>query len=227
MKTSRLWIAGLGIAGAAAGFVLIDAVRRKRLNTLPYGYGIKLKKSITINRPAEELFRQWCNLEGIAKLMGDVVSVEVMDGRRSRWKVSLPGGFQLKWDAEITVERENEMIGWKSLDGSDIDIAGYVRFEPATGSRGTVVRVALQYNPPGGKMGAALATLLGERPGSMISETLRRFQQLAETGEVAAARKGRVLQMRQQSRSASERVQQASEESFPASDAPSWTGTGV
>ena len=32
-------------------------------------------------------------------------------------------------------------------------MAGYVKFEPATGGRGTVVRVALQYNPPGGKLG--------------------------------------------------------------------------
>jgi uncharacterized membrane protein len=227
MKTNRLWIAGIGIAGATAGYFIVDAIQRKRLNTLPYGYGIKLKKSVTINRSAEELYRQWCSLERVAKLMGDVVSVEVMSDHRSRWKVSLPGGFQLKWDAETTVVRENEMIGWKSLDGSDIDIAGYVRFEPAVGKRGTVVRIALQYNPPGGKVGAALATLFGERPGSLIEETLRRFKQIAETGEVAVTQKGRILQMRPKTRTPSERVQQASEDSFPASDAPSWTGTGV
>ena len=227
MKTNRLWIAGIGVAGAAAGYFLIDAIQRRRLNTLPYGYGIKLKKSITINRSAKELYRQWCNLDGVAKLMGDVVSVEMMSGRRSRWKVALPGGFHLKWDAEMTVERENEMIGWKSLEGSDIDIAGYVRFEPAVGKRGTVVRIALQYNPPGGKAGAALATLFGERPGSLVEESLRRFKQLSETGEVAAAQRGRVIPMRPGTRTPNERVQQASEDSFPASDAPSWTGTGV
>jgi len=214
------------IAGVATGVVIVRTLGRKRIKTLPYGYGIKLKKAVTVKRPAGELYRQWSNLSAIATLMSDVVAAEVQDGRRSHWKTTLPGGFQLQWNAEITVDRENDMIGWKTVEGSDVDMAGYVKFEPATGGRGTVVRVALQYNPPGGKLGAALASLVGENPGSLVEEALRRFKQLMETGEVAATKKGKVVPMRSP-RSAAEKVEAASEESFPASDAPSWTGTGL
>ena len=111
------------------------------------------------------------------------------------------------------------MIGWRSLDGADLDNAGYVRFERATGGRGTVVRVALQYNPPAGKVGAAVSTLLGEKPSSQIEEALRKFKQLMEAREIPTAVDEKKLPH------SMEPVEAASEDSFPASDAPSWTGT--
>src|SRR6185295_3420190 len=150
-------------AGVAAGFYTARALRGKHINTLPYGYGIKMKKAVTVNGTADLLYNYWRNLKNLPKLFDDLLSIEVFDSTRSHWTLKVPGGITLEWDAEITVDRKNEMIGWRSLDGADLDNAGYVRFERATGGRGTVVRIALQYNPPAGKIGAALSTLLGER----------------------------------------------------------------
>ena len=79
------------------------------------------------------------------------------------------------------------MIGWRSVEGSDVETAGYVRFERAPGGRGTLVRVAMEYDLPAGRVGAALATLLGKRPGAHVEEMLRRFRQVMETGEAAIA----------------------------------------
>ena len=104
------------------------------------------------------------------------------------------------------------------MDDADLDNAGYVRFEPAVGGRGTVVRVALQYNPPAGRLGSAVSALLGEKPASQVVEALRKFKQLMESGEIPTAadqKKARSI----------EPVEIASEDSFPASDAPAWTGT--
>jgi uncharacterized membrane protein len=44
--------------------------------------------------------------------------------------------------------------------------------------------VHLQYNPPAGKLGAAIAWLFGEEPSMQIREDLRRFKQLMETGRI-------------------------------------------
>src|SRR2546425_6137716 len=85
------------------------------------------------------------------------------------------------------------MIGWRSLEGADLDNEGYVRFERATGGRGTVVRVALQYNPPAGKLWAALSSVLGEKPASQVEEALRKFKQLMEAGEIATAKEEKKL----------------------------------
>src|SRR5262249_5276037 len=177
----QILIAG---AGAAAGFYAMRSVLGKQINTLPYGYGIKFKKSVTINASAEQLYSFWRNLSSLTELFDNILSVEVLDGTRSHWTLKVPGGMTLEWDAEITVDRKDEMIGWRSLDGADLDNAGYVRFERPTGGRGTVVRVALQYNPPAGKVGAVVSTLLGEKPGSQVQEALRKLKQLMEAGEI-------------------------------------------
>jgi len=215
-RKAQILIAG---AGAAAGFYAVRSFVGKNINTLPYGSGIKLKKAVTVNCPAEQLYNYWRNLENLPKLFDNVLSVEVLDSSRSHWTLRAPGGINLEWDAEIMIDRKNEMIGWRSLDGADLDNAGYVRFERATGGRGTVVRVALQYNPPAGKVGAAVSTLLGEKPSSQIEEALRKFKQLMEAREIPTAVDEKKLPH------SMEPVEAASEDSFPASDAPSWTGT--
>jgi len=215
-RKAQILIAG---AGVAAGFYAMRSVLGKQINTLPYGYGIKIKKSVTVNASAEQLYGYWRNLSNLPKLFDNVLSVEALDLARSHWTLSVPGGMTLEWDAQITVDRENEMIGWRSLDGADLDNAGYVRFERATGGRGTVVRVALQYNPPAGKVGSVLSTLLGEKPAGQVEEALRKLKQLMETGEIPTAEDEKTLPH------SMEPVEAASEDSFPASDAPAWTGT--
>jgi uncharacterized membrane protein len=215
-RRNQVLIAG---AGAAAGFLAAKALSRKRINTLPYGYGIKMKKAVTVDCPPAKLYAFWRNLVNVSKLFDSALSIDALDDTRSHWMFRAPGGITLEWDGEITVDRKNEMIGWRSLDGADVDNAGYVRFERSTGGRGTVVRVALQYNPPAGKIGAALATVLGERPEGVIEEALRKFKQLMEAGEIPTAADEKKLPH------SMEPVETASEDSFPASDAPSWTGT--
>jgi len=215
-RKMQLFIVG---AGGAFGIYALTRASQKKINTLPYGYGIKLKKAVTVSCPAEQLYRYWRDLRNLPKLFDNVLGVQSYEDGRSHWVLHVPGGMTLEWDAEITVDRENEMIGWRSLEGADLDNAGYVRFERATGGRGTVVRVALQYNPPAGKFGAAVATLLGEKPASQVEGALRKFKQLMETGEIPIAADERRLPHSE------EPVEAASEDSFPASDAPAWTGT--
>jgi len=215
-RKTQVLIAG---AGVAVGIYAARKALGKTINTLPYGYGIKLKKAVTVNSPPERLYRYWRDLKNLPGLSDNLLSVDMIDKTRSHWTLRVPGGLSLQWDAEITVDRENEMVGWRSLDGADLDNAGYVRFEKATGGRGTVVRVALQYNPPAGKVGSALSTLFGEKPSSLIEEALRKFKQMMETGEIPVAMDERKLPHSE------EPVEAASEDSFPASDAPAWTGT--
>jgi len=64
-----------------------------------------------------------------------IESIEVRDEKRSHWTAVGPEGLRVTWDAEITTDRENEMIGWRSIDGSMLETPGYIRFERAPGDR--------------------------------------------------------------------------------------------
>jgi uncharacterized membrane protein len=91
--------------------------------------------------------------------------------------------MRVEWDARIINEVENKVIGWQSLAGSTISTAGSVNFDDDP--HGSRVTVHLQYHPPGGRLGAAVARIFGEEPNQTIREDLRRFKQLMEAGEIA------------------------------------------
>jgi uncharacterized membrane protein len=150
--------------------------------SVPADRGIKIEKSVTIDKSPEELYRFWRNFENLPRFMNHLESVRVTGGNRSHWVAKAPAGRSVEWDAEIYNEKENELIAWRSLEGSDVDSAGSVHFEDAPGGGGTVVKVVLKYDPPGGIIGATIAKLFGEEPSQQIEEDLRRFKQVMETG---------------------------------------------
>ena len=170
---------------ALSGISTAEAAERNPNVSVPANRGIKVEKSVTINKAPEELYRFWRNFENLPRFMNHLESVKNISPDRSHWVAKGPAGSSVEWDAEIYNEKEGELIAWRSLEGSDVDNAGSVRFESATGGRGTTVRVSLRYDPPGGIVGAAVARLFGENPEQQIEEDLRRFKQLMETGEVA------------------------------------------
>jgi uncharacterized membrane protein len=106
--------------------------------------GTAVEESVTINRPVEELYRFWRNLENLPQFMHHLESVERVTDTLSRWRAKGPGGKTVEWNAEIINEVPNKVIGWRSIEGSDVVSAGSVNFEDIGYGRGTRVRVRLQ-----------------------------------------------------------------------------------
>jgi len=146
---------------------------------------VHMEKSITINKPPDELYRFWREFRNLPRFMKHLESVTTLDSGRSHWVAKGPAGERIEWDAEIYNEKENELISWRSLPGSEFINAGTVRFERAAGGRGTVVRVTMNFNVSGGRVTAALARLVGQSPEQLVGEDLRRLKQILETGEIA------------------------------------------
>jgi uncharacterized membrane protein len=145
---------------------------------------MNVKKVVTVNRSPEELYNFWHNFENLPRFMRHLESVQVTGPSQSHWKTKGPAGQMVEWDAEITEDQPNELIGWRSLEGADVPNSGTVRFTPAPGGRGTWVQVALEYDPPGGKAGALVAKLFGEEPEKQVYDDLRAFKQVMEVGEI-------------------------------------------
>jgi uncharacterized membrane protein len=171
---------------------LSTAGRRSPATSVPAGQGVRVDKSVTIQRSPAELFEFWHDFENLPRFMRHLKEVR-SDGKRSHWVASGPLGYSVEWDAEIHHEQPYEVIGWRSLPGSEIDCAGSVHFIPAnfvpqSSSYGTEVRVELKYNPPAGRFGAAIAKLFGADPEKEIEEDLHRFAELMEAGEVPTSK---------------------------------------
>jgi uncharacterized membrane protein len=147
------------------------------------GEGVRVEESIVLNRPRGEIYRFWRNLENLPRFMDHLEAVTALDDRRSRWTAKGPAGSRVQWDAEIHREVPNELIAWRSLPGSEVDNAGSVHFMP-TENGDTEVRVVLRYDPPAGKVGAAVARLFGEDPSRQVADDLRRLKQVVEAGEI-------------------------------------------
>ena len=149
------------------------------------GEGVKVEKSVVVNKPVQEVFQFWRNFENLPRFMDHLESVTVIDETRSHWVAKAPAGTRVEWDAVIHNEIEGQLIAWRSLPGADINNAGSVHFSPVAGDVGlTEVRVVLSYEPPAGKVGAAVAKLLGEEPSRQVADDLRRFKQVMEASEV-------------------------------------------
>ena len=169
----------VGLAVAAGGGAL--AYYAVRLN--PQKQAVA-RSTIQLNCSAEDAFRFWRDFENLPRFMRHIESVSKTDDRRSRWTAIGPMGKQLRWEAEISDERPNELIAWHSLPNSDIEVHGRVEFRPATGDRGTILDASITYIPPAGALGRSVAKLLGKDPKFLMHMDLRRFKALVETGEI-------------------------------------------
>jgi len=147
--------------------------------------GIKVEKSILIDREPAELYRFWRKLDNLPRFMSHLKSVRPIGDTMSHWIVEGPAGKDVEWGAEIINDKENELIAWKSLPEADVDSAGTVRFDRAPDGHGTEVKISLQYLPPAGKLGAAVAKLFGKAPEQEIDADLARFKEMMEAGELA------------------------------------------
>jgi uncharacterized membrane protein len=146
--------------------------------------GIKVVKSVTIRRPAEELYAFWRDLSNLPTIIKHPVRITRISDVESRWEVSAPGNQMVTWTALIINEEPNRMIAWRSREGDEVANAGTVRFDPAPGDEGTEVTVKLEYDPPGGRLGALVAKFTGDAAGQQVADALRRFKALFEAGEM-------------------------------------------
>lgn len=146
--------------------------------------GTRVEKTVSIHLPVEVVYRRWRELSLLPEVMPHLVSVEVLDAKRSRWTAKAPFGRTVQWVAETVEERENEFIEWRSLKGSDVDQQGMVCFHWIAEKNLTELKALIYYRPPGGKLGTAIAKLMGQNPETQIREDLRQMKQYLETDEI-------------------------------------------
>lgn len=144
--------------------------------------------TVTIGRPRGELFAFWRDFKNLPRFMENVVSIQPTGEKRAVWTIKAPAGREVKLETEIIEERPDDMIAWRSVEGSDIDAEGKVKFRDAPAGRGTEVEAIIAYVPPAGELGRLVAKMFGREPRAQGRRELKRFKMLMETGEIADSR---------------------------------------
>lgn len=145
---------------------------------------IDVTGALTVRCAPDEVYRFWRDLENLPRIMHHLRSVTRVDDTRHRWVAQPPlRGAPLEWETEITTDRPNELLNWRSLPGSPIQMVGAVFLKPAPGDRGTEVHVMLEHRPAS-VAGAGLAKLMQPFSVQTLKESIRRSKQLLETGEI-------------------------------------------
>ncbi len=181
-KRARTTTALLAVLGVTALDLWASQNLSRMVGWTTESGAILVKKTVTIDRSAEYLYTFWRDFTNLSQFMKEIKSIEVANDRHSHWTVQGPGGAPLEWDAEITDDVPNHRIAWRTTEQASIDHSGSVEFFPTTGQRGTIVKVVMEYNMPGGMIGAAMAKVLGREPGQMVMSNLRRFKQICRDG---------------------------------------------
>jgi uncharacterized membrane protein len=200
MQRNHLALAGAAIGVAAVvGGVLISSGRTRGAGNGDDAPGRTARrqrfgdhrvtgKTVLIAKPdRQQLYDFWRDFSNLPAIMDNLDSVERIDGDRSRWRIKAPAGGTVDVETIIAQDRPGELIAWRSTESSQIETEGRVAFRDAPEGRGTLVELVIAYQPPLGRIGQAVASLLQREPAIQARRDLRRFKMLMETGEIATA----------------------------------------
>lgn len=146
---------------------------------------IEIRRAVTVNRTAQELYDYWRKLENLPRFMHHLERVEQTGDKTSHWKAKLTGDIPVEWDAEIVEDGPGQRIAWRTKPDTQVQQEGTVEFREATGGRGTIVYVNIRYVPPGGIIGETFGRLLNGITAQQVKDDIGRFKSLMEAGEIA------------------------------------------
>ena len=174
-------IVGAAIAGAIAGAAIpfMLGMRGSSSSSRRRHQNENVEETVTINRPARELYDFWRDFTNFPQFMDNIRSVEKLDERRSHWVIEAPAGTSVEFDSIITEDEPGRLIAWESEEGASVPNRGRVQFIDAPGGR-TTVRTSISYDPPAGAAGKMVAKLFQRDPATQAREDLRNFKELME-----------------------------------------------
>jgi uncharacterized membrane protein len=133
-----------------------------------------IEQSIEVNVPVRTAYDQWTQFEQFPQFMDGVDEVRQLDPTHLHWVASIAGHTK-EWDAEVTDQRPDERVAWKSTDGTSN--AGVVTFHRVDDAK-TRVTVQMEFEAEGivEKAGSAIGA-----PDRRVKGDLERYKALIES----------------------------------------------
>ncbi len=146
----------------------------------------RVTESIEVAVPVRTAYDQWTQFEEFPEFMEGIKEVRQLDDVRMHWVAEVAGKRE-EWDAEITEQRPDELVAWRSTSG--IPNAGVVTFD-RLGDAQTRVTVEIEHDTNGiaEKIGSALGA-----DDRRVKGDLERFRDMIEQrGSATGAWRGEI-----------------------------------
>lgn len=175
---SMLLAGGFLLVRGLSGYCAVNnAIGRNTARTA--GSPVEVKATVSLNKPASEIYSFWRKLENLPKFMKHLEKVEQTDPTHSHWTAKGPAGVgAVSWEAEIVEDHQNEFISWRSLPGSTVDNAGQVRFRETP--EGTEIKVQMTYRFPAGDVGGVAARMFSPLAEKIMRDDIRDLKKAME-----------------------------------------------
>ena len=146
----------------------------------------EVTESVDVHVPVQTAYNQWTQFEEFPRFMEGVEQVRQVDNTHLHWVAEL-GGKRHEWDAEITEQRPDERVAWKSTNGKEnAGVVTFHRLDDAT----TRVTVQMSWEPEGVVEQAGAAIGADQR---RVRSDLERFKEMIEArGHESGAWRGEV-----------------------------------
>jgi uncharacterized membrane protein len=143
-------------------------------------------ESVDVRAPVSRVYNQWTQFESFPQFMGAVEKISQVDATHLHWVTNF-GGVRREFDAEITEQRPDLRVAWKSIDGTSH--AGVVTFHRLD-AHSTRVTTQIDWQPEGLAEQAGALVGVDER---QVKKDLQRFKEFIEQrGEETGVWRGNV-----------------------------------
>jgi uncharacterized membrane protein len=140
----------------------------------------KIQDSIEVQVPLQQAYNQWTQFEDFPKFMEGIQSVQQLDDTHVHWVAEIRGESR-QWTTEITEQRPDERVAWKTIEG-EVKNDGVVSFEAIARDQ---TRVNVQMDVEGESTAENVAGDLLGIVKSQVHGDLERFKQLIENRDEA------------------------------------------
>jgi uncharacterized membrane protein len=135
-----------------------------------------IEDTIEVQVPVQQAYNQWTQFENFPKFMDGIQSVQQLDDTHVQWVAEIRGESR-QWTTEITEQRPDEKVAWKTIEG-DVKNDGVVTFEPLGDAQ---TRVNVQMDVEGDSTAENVAGDLLGVVKKQVHGDLERFKQLVES----------------------------------------------
>jgi uncharacterized membrane protein len=104
-----------------------------------------IERSIDVHVPVHTAYDQWTQFETFPQFMEGVEDIRQLDDLHTHWRTNI-AGVRREFDAEITEQRPDERVAWRSTEGERQ--AGVVTFHRLD-AESTRIMLQLEFQPEG------------------------------------------------------------------------------